>query len=252
MAANPNPAYITDAMWRLWEESLKVIPGVRLGGIYANKSGYHNTVDANQAYWPGSYSVQCAADLTDPQTKARAIDLTMDDAQMKLRSGYLYAASQANDPRLHCLRSWIGSRDTRTVDCFIHDGETQPFRYDGGRDESHTWHIHGSFFTRYVATWQGALDGFLSVLKGESATQGGDNIMFCSYGDTGQVVEAMQVLIREADAQLLPQFGVDGDYGNETAEALIQLGVVGGDGSGHRYGPTEYGKLFSRVARAQG
>ena len=36
MSANPNPARVTGAMWRLWEESRAVNPGVKLGGSTSN------------------------------------------------------------------------------------------------------------------------------------------------------------------------------------------------------------------------
>jgi Putative peptidoglycan binding domain len=166
MSSNPNPAYITDALWRLWDECAGLIPGVRLGGIYAAKSCYHNTVWANQSNWPGAYCIECGPDLTGPMDKARAIDLTMDDEQMRLRSGYLKAAAVANDGRMHCLREWIGTTDSYNVHCYIHDSETGSFRYDGGRDDSHLWHVHLSVFTKYCGTWDGALDGVLDVLAG--------------------------------------------------------------------------------------
>lgn len=170
MSGNPDPGHITNAMWRLWEECATAIPGVRLGGIYAAKSCYHNTVNANQSGWPGAYCIRCSADLTGPYDKARALDLTMDDSQMRLRSGYLQAAAKANDSRLHCLREWIGTTDSFNVDCYIHDSETQSFRYDGGRDDTHLWHVHLSVFTKWCATWDGALDGVFSVLAGTDYT----------------------------------------------------------------------------------
>jgi hypothetical protein len=37
MASNPNPSYVTDAMWWLWEQLQALEPTSQLGGIYANK-----------------------------------------------------------------------------------------------------------------------------------------------------------------------------------------------------------------------
>lgn len=169
MSNNPDPAHITDAMWRLWEECAASIPGVRLGGIYANKSCYHNTVSANQAAWPGVYCVRLPLDLTEPSDKARAIDLTMSDEQMILRTGYLKASAlDPDDDRLRGVREFIGTLDCQNVACYIKDTEEGPWRWDGSRDDSHLWHIHISVFTKFCGTWDGYLDGVLSVLRGES------------------------------------------------------------------------------------
>ncbi len=79
MASNPNPARITDAMWWLWEQLHALEPrDGALGGIYANKPGYHNTRNANKAT---NYSVRDAVDKRGPGDKAAAIDWTFRSAQ---------------------------------------------------------------------------------------------------------------------------------------------------------------------------
>src|SRR5262245_10802353 len=78
MAANPNPARITDQMWAFWEAFAALEPSVRLGGIYANKPGYHNTRAANS---PSNYSIRDPQDQLGPPDKAAAIDLTFPNAQ---------------------------------------------------------------------------------------------------------------------------------------------------------------------------
>jgi len=81
--------------------------------------------------------------------------------------------------------------------------------------------------------------------------QGADPMtMLCKRGDKGDVVSAMQSLIKKANPALLPQFGIDGDYGQECATALVTLGVTGGDTTGNTYGPWEYAGLFVKVAQA--
>jgi hypothetical protein len=156
MAANPLPSLITAELWRLWEETAAVTPGIRLGGIYANKSCYHNTVSANKAKWPGAYCIKLPLDLNDgPKDKARGIDWTMSDAEMVKRTGYLKrAADHPIDNRLQAMREFIGTIDNKNVFCYIRDTDHGPWRFDGGRDSTHLWHIHGSFWTAYVGNWE--------------------------------------------------------------------------------------------------
>lgn len=164
---NPNPTYITDAMWTLWLTCESMIPGVRLGGIYANKSGYHNTVNSNKKTWPANYSIQLPWDLTDPANKARAIDLTMDDEQMMQRTQYMRASAyDPVDDRLECVREFYGTLDTVSVYGSIKDSLGGPWRF-ASSDTSHLWHEHISFFTEFVGSWA-HLAGVASVLSGQS------------------------------------------------------------------------------------
>jgi len=164
---NPNPGYITDEMWNLWLTVEGIIPGVRLGGIYAYKSGYHNTVNSNKKSWPNDYSIRLALDLTQPDNKARAIDLTMDNRQMVLRTSLLQqSALDPVDSRLRCVREFYGTLNTTSVYGLIKDNEEGPWRF-ASSDASHLWHIHISIFTTYVDV-SAVLAGIVSVLSGQT------------------------------------------------------------------------------------
>lgn len=165
MALNPIPNRITPEMWQLWETIDGVVPTAQLGGIFANKSGYHNTVNANLASWPNDYSVQQSQDLQGPRDKARALDITLSAAEMRRRTGYLQrAALHPEDNRLRALREFIGTLDSVNVYCLIRDSNGV-WRFNGGRDRSHLSHIHKSVYTTYVDNWN-ALGPIASVYAG--------------------------------------------------------------------------------------
>lgn len=206
---NPNPARITDAMWMLWEACYSFIPGVQNAGIWTDhKSGYHCDVNNNLAHWPGSYSVQLALDTQyGPRDKGRAIDLTMSDAQMRERTGYLRrAAEHPDDNRLNVLRSFIGTVDSKTVFCMIKDDDTVGnWRYDYGRDSSHLWHEHISVLTKHCATWAAnvdtpGLEAVASVLSGETWEQwvarkggGGTHVKYIQITDPVVMADGSEI-----------------------------------------------------------
>jgi peptidoglycan hydrolase-like protein with peptidoglycan-binding domain len=255
-ARNPNPTYITDDMWWLWLECLGFIPGVRLGGIYANKPGYHNTVNANLATWPNNYSVRYAIDRRDPKTKARAIDLTMSSTWMKTITRRLLDGAARRDRRMRCVKEFYGTVDGRTVVGRIKDSEDGAYR-SASSDSSHTWHEHVGILTPYVDD-RDAIEGLASLLSGEAW----DSWMARKYGgstpglpvsgipeptlrenDTGARVVALQVYLNgvmdaglDEDGQFGPattaavrelqrraDITIDGIYGDDSAAALRHL-----------------------------
>ncbi len=168
MSTNPNAARITDAMWWLWTQLHELEPETELGGIYANKSGYHNTRNANRASWPGNYSVREAEDQSGPADKAAAIDWTFPSAQrgdyrrIALYSGRLLAAGKSHDPRMAGWREFYGQSDS---DAHV---EGWDFRHGVAvtSDSSHLWHIHLSEDRDQLASHENK-DRLLSVLRGE-------------------------------------------------------------------------------------
>jgi hypothetical protein len=165
---NPDPVHITDAMWMMWTE--RPDSTWKLGGIYANKKCYHNTVNANIANWPGAYCVILPLDLKGLLNKARAIDYTMSDAKMVVYTRRLKnSALDPDDPRLNAMREFYGTTDNKTVYGLIKDTTTGAWRRSSS-DLSHLWHIHISIFTLFCDDWT-ALEPILSVLSGETLAE---------------------------------------------------------------------------------
>jgi len=253
MSGNPNPTRITAAMWRLWTAAREVIPGVKLGGIYAAKPGYHSSREENLARWPGNYSIRLALDKQGPADKAAAIDYTMSDAEMRRRTRYLADAAARNDPRLAAVREFYGTLDSRTVYGRIKDSRTGPWRASAA-DNSHLWHIHISIFRAYVDRWD-ELSPVLSVLAGETleqwrARQGG-LIVLPRKGDKGDHVEVIQRMLvwlgydigRTKDGEPL----YDGVYGDATERAVNEFRASHGVEPATRVTPWTYARLVRAV-----
>lgn len=158
---------ITDEMWYFWTEFKKIEPTVELGGIYADKPGYHNTRAGNS---PSNYSVILPPDKLGPSDKAAAIDLTFPNAQSgnyttisKYSSRLLKSGKDPNDLRGNYLREFFGNADSDT------QVEGWDFYYatTSTSDSSHLWHIHISFLRKYVTSLT-AMNAVLSILKGET------------------------------------------------------------------------------------
>lgn len=173
---NPNPARITAQLWWFWEQLHKLEPTSQLGGIYANKPGYHKTRAANL---PTNYSVQYTLDKLGPSDKAAAVDWTFPEAQSgnygriaKYSKRLLDSGKDLDDSRGNFLREFYGNADT----------DTQVEGWDFQRvspatsDSSHLWHIHFSFMRYYVDN-QDAVEAVLSILKGESVDEWSGDVL---------------------------------------------------------------------------
>ncbi|GAB3981231.1 hypothetical protein GCM10027615_61370 [Plantactinospora veratri] len=193
-AANPNPARISEASWWLMQELLKLQSGSQNGGIYANKSGYHNTRAAND---PNNYSVRDTEDKGGPSDKAAAYDWTFPEAQSfalapgevnaeldlphpttanaaaanygniaRFSNRLLAAGKDSRDPRMNGWREFYGQVDNDR------DVEGWDFRYDDAvsSDSSHLWHIHLSEDRDKVTSFENK-EALLSVLRGETVEQ---------------------------------------------------------------------------------
>lgn len=222
MAPNPDPAHITDEMWRLWEE--RPNPAWKLSGIYANKRFYHNTVNANKKLWPGNYSITVPLDLNKKANydKARAIDLTMSTAEMiKWTTRMKNSALNPADNRLAAVREFYGTLDGTTVYGLIKSTEKGTW-HKSTSDKSHLWHGHTSIFTEFVDVWP-KLSPINSVWRGESLQDWITQEMLPKQGDVGQEVAFWQYThnyVRGMVVPASPAITVDSNYGPATAAAF--------------------------------
>lgn len=157
----------------LWPGLHALEPTSQLGGIDANKPGYHNTRSRLRArgLW-GDYSIRWPADLAGPSDASAGIDWTFPEAHMggygniKKFSRRLLDAGRLKDPRTYALREFYGNADDdREVEGwdFVRKGPASS-------DPSHLWHIHISLRRKYVNDKK-AIDAVLSILKGESYSE---------------------------------------------------------------------------------
>ncbi len=150
-----------------WSDFHKLEPSAKLGGIYANKKGYHN----KRMNLPSTdYSVaQFAKDRVGPKDEASGIDITFPDAQrgdystIAKYSRRLLAAGKAKDPRTVYFREFFGNVDS--------DREVEGYDFTKERpassDSSHLWHIHVSWHRAYIRDTT-ARHALMSILKGET------------------------------------------------------------------------------------
>lgn len=176
---NPNPKLITDAEWWLWLRLDELEPASQLGGIYANKTGFHNTGNANTDHGQGdprtNYSIRDAVNRRGAgMTHASALDWTFPDAQRgdfrtidKYTSRLLKSALDSADPRLDMiLHEFYGQADNdRAV-----EGYDELHERHVSSDDSHLWHIHMSFLRSECDDMWG-MWALLTVLLGWSVAQ---------------------------------------------------------------------------------
>jgi hypothetical protein len=158
---------ISDAIDYLWQKLHEMEPSTQLGGIFADKPGYHNTRSGNK---PTDYSVVDAPDKGGPSNLAAALDWTFPEAQhgdytriAKYAKRLLDSGKDMNDDRLNWMREFYGQADKDSA------VEGWDYRYVTAvsSDSSHLWHIHFSF-SRNALTREN-MDKLLDVLGYEMA-----------------------------------------------------------------------------------
>lgn len=154
-------------MWWFWEQFHAIESTAQLGGIFADKPGYHNTRNGNAA---GNYSITSTLDKQGPGDKAAAIDITFPDAQSaryatiaKYASRLLRSGQDPADERGNYLREFYGQTDSDTA---VEGWDFQAL-ISVTSDTSHLWHIHISVIRAYLDNWK-AFRALLSILSGQT------------------------------------------------------------------------------------
>jgi hypothetical protein len=169
-------ANVTNASAYLKEALLSLEPGTQWGGDFANKPGYHNK---RQNLPSSDYSVcDKPPDGAGPSDVAAGYDWTFPEAQRgdysriaKYTKRLLASAKDVNDPRLNGWREFYGQADS---DSYV-EGWDCRYGYAVTSDSSHLWHLHFSE-CRDQTPSQANKDNLLSVLRGESVEEWGDDV----------------------------------------------------------------------------
>ena len=158
-------AYSPAAMQAVYDHVYKVLPSMERSGIYANKSGYHNSRNNHRQSRPNDYSIQTALDKEGDGDAASAIDMKFNTRDMGIVCRRLMAASTTKDPRLQGkVREWFGSFDGRNLTGYsLYRGRIAT------SDSSHLWHVHISGWRKYAndkKVWLGVTEVVLGLSAG--------------------------------------------------------------------------------------
>lgn len=222
------------------ERVLTLSSVMRNGGIYANKSGFHNTRNANSA---SNYSVQGVRNQRGPGDKAAAYDITYVDAQggnystISIHSQRLYVAGQQSDPRMKGWHEFFGNTDW--------DTQVEGWSYAKGQssssDSSHLWHCHLSECREMLYCWINK-DACYSVMAGESLAAWKSRLGFpkqycgvnLQLNTWGAAVCLLQVRLG---------LSADGEFGPNTDAAVKNFQRSVGLAADGVVGPTTWTKL---------
>lgn len=174
-APNPYRETATDAEWWFWLRLEELHAPGKLGGIFANKPGFHNKGNTLKTTRPNDYSIRDRVNQSGlGMNHASALDWTFPDAQAgnfssidKFTSRLLTSALDKNDPRLDLiLFEFYGQADNdRAVEGFNEYREQAVTS-----DDSHLWHIHFSFLRSKCGDFW-AFWALLTVLMGWSVAK---------------------------------------------------------------------------------
>lgn len=248
---------ITQRIADTWETyyGSAVFSGIVGDAAHQTKNSYHNSLEDNpdQDGFSNNRPDDAAPPGNWPRNLAAAIDMSMSPTDMALCCGHLWTVwDDDSDPRRNYINAFNG---------WFNETNVPAKRYDfvsGAISETssdHKWHCHLSIRRKYV-TDNAAADAILSILSGQSkadfiangfGSEGDD--MFCSFGDKGDKVKALQLQLLQLDPNCLPKFGADSGFGTETQNALSRL-VTGGQPT--YYGPDAWALVQKMIAEKFG
>lgn len=139
--------YGPSAIRAVFDAAAGHLESARLSGIVgdaAHTYGYHR---GRNFVADGDYSAKLALDLAGDGEAASALDITLSDAEMQLVTLRLLAAAKAGDPRLAAVREFSGTTDGKVTHSYDLSTGREAF---GEWDASHLWHVHLSFYRKYV------------------------------------------------------------------------------------------------------
>lgn len=196
-----------------------------------HRGGYHCGSDRVVA---GDYSVlESDRDRNGLTLDASALDVgtfTYGSHNLRTFSRWMVAQCVAGAPDTKDIREIIYSPDGQTVKRWDRLG----IRTTG--DSSHLGHTHFSFFRDSTKARRDQTPLFRRYLTAIGLIEGASEL-FCNYGDSGEVVRALQVRLKNLGFDL-GAAGADGRYGDATKKALRAACVkvypdTGADGSAY-------------------
>lgn len=249
-------------MWYVAKEWETYYASAVLSGIVGDAAhqaggGYHISIEDNSIT---NYSVIRPDDKAPPgdwpRNLAAAIDMSMNPTDMALCSGRLWNVwNDKTDPRriyLNGFNGWFNDSNPAKRYDFVTQGISTS-------TSDHKWHVHKERRRRWV-TFRVASDAILSILRGESKQDYLNNTaprgiydMFAKFGDGNgtpdgnPAVATFQDELSACGADFTPVGGIDGKYGQGTADRMVQILGAEIAGDGKVYGWKQYRALHQKV-----
>lgn len=149
---------MTDALQHLYDRlRAERYPTAQMGGIYANKPGYHNKRDNLPS---SDYSCQQPDDQAGSGQNASGLDITLNPTDMRDLTQRLIDLTLARDPRIQVAREFFGTVDGVNVTGM----DVRDVRWITS-DPSHIWHDHISIFRRWAGDLA-AMDALADAILG--------------------------------------------------------------------------------------